>query len=210
MAALDSDAQATRRALNITPEMIVLAEDADRLIAEGCVKQILRFIGQDPTREGLLQTPARVVRAWSEMTAGYYQKPEEILGTTFGESCDEIIVVRDIEFYSTCEHHMLPFHGRAAVGYLPGERVVGLSKIARLVDCFARRLQIQERMTSEIADAMEEHLLAKGVGVVIRASHMCMAARGVRKPTADMTTSAMRGAFRTEASARAEFMRLIA
>ncbi|HEX9163589.1 MAG TPA: GTP cyclohydrolase I FolE [Thermoanaerobaculia bacterium] len=176
--------------------------------AEEAVATILRFVGEDPSRDGLLDTPARVVRAWREMTAGYSEDPAEILGTTFDEECDEMVVLSGISFYSTCEHHLLPFYGHASVGYLPG-KVVGISKLARVVECFARRLQIQERLTREIADAIETHLEARGVAVVVRAHHLCMGCRGVRQPESDMITSAMRGVLRTDAIARSEFLRLI-
>ena len=180
----------------------------DDATAEDAVGTILRFIGEDPSRDGLADTPARVVRAWREMTAGYSEDPAQILGTTFEETCDEMVVLSGISFYSTCEHHLLPFYGQASVGYLPG-KVVGISKIARLVNCFARRLQIQERMTREVADAIEQYLDARGVAVVIRAHHLCMGCRGVKQPDSDMITSAMRGVLRSDAVARSEFLRLI-
>ena len=181
----------------------------DERDAESAVATILRFIGEEPSRDGLLDTPGRVVRAWREMTAGYSEDPAEILARTFDESSDELIILRGITFYSVCEHHMLPFYGTAAVGYLPG-RVVGISKLARLVNCFARRLQIQERMTRQIADSIAEHLGARGVGVIIRAHHLCMGCRGVRQEETQMVTSAMLGTLRSDASSRAEFLRLIA
>jgi len=168
---------------------------------------LLRFIGEEPERDGLRDTPARVVKAWREMTAGYAEDPAEILSRTFEESSDEMIILRGISFYSTCEHHMLPFYGTAVVGYLPG-RVVGISKLARLVECFAKRLQIQERMTRQIAEAVETHLDARGVGVVLRAHHLCMGCRGVRQEETEMVTSSMLGTLRTDATSRAEFLRL--
>lgn len=201
MAPVAADAQADERALMI--------QQCNRTIAEAAMKQVIRHLGEDVDREGLKDTPARVIRALEEMTGGYQQDPASILATTFAERSDEIVILRDIEFYSTCEHHMLPFYGVAHVGYLPGARVVGLSKLARLVDCFARRLQIQERLTNEIADAMQTHLEARGVGVILTAHHMCMGARGVRRPSARMITSAMRGVFLDNPPARAEFMRLV-
>lgn len=176
--------------------------------AEDAVATMLRFIGEDPSRDGLLDTPGRVVRAWREMTAGYRENPAEILGRTFEEECDEMVVLSGVSFYSTCEHHLLPFYGTVSVGYLPG-KVVGISKLARLVNCFARRLQIQERLTREIADAVEAHLEARGVAVVVRAHHLCMGCRGVKQPGTDMITSAMRGVLRSDAVARSEFLRLI-
>jgi GTP cyclohydrolase I len=150
-----------------------------------------------------------VMRAWSEMTIGYNMNPAEILDRTFDETSDEMVVVRDIEFHSNCEHHMLPFSGTASVGYLPGDRVVGLSKIPRLVECFAKRLQVQERMTKQIATAMQTHLQPLGVAVVVNARHSCMGCRGVRQSRASMTTSTMLGKLRTDVSARAEFLALI-
>lgn len=189
-------------------EAVTFPQPVDEAAAEDSVATILRFIGEDPDRDGLLDTPARVVRAWREMTAGYAEDPAEILGTTFDEACDEVVVLSGISFYSTCEHHMLPFYGRASVGYLPG-KVVGISKLARLVNCFARRLQIQERMTRQIAESIETHLEARGVAVVIRAHHLCMGCRGVKQPDSDLITSAMRGVFRSDAVARSEFLKLI-
>lgn len=171
------------------------------------VASILTHLGEDLGRDGLSDTPARVARALREMTEGYHQDPAAILATTFGVAYDEMVVVRDIEFWSLCEHHLLPFHGTATVGYLPGERVVGLSKIGRLVQCFARRLQVQERMTQEIAEAMNTHLEPAGVGVVLRASHSCMAMRGIRLG-GEMVTSAMLGKFRDDGKVRSEFLNL--
>lgn len=178
---------------------------ANSQAAEGAVKTLLAFIGEDPTRNGLIDTPQRVVKAWRELTSGYNQNPAEILGRVFEQDCDEMVILRGIRFYSTCEHHMLPFYGEAVVGYLPG-KVVGISKLARLVECYARRLQIQERMTSQIANAIVEHLDAKGVGVILKAHHMCMGCRGVEQSEAEMVTSAMLGRLRESAEARAEFL----
>jgi GTP cyclohydrolase I len=176
--------------------------------AEGAVVALLRLIGEDPSRDGLVETPGRVVRALREMTAGYEDDPAEILAKTFEEASDEMIVLREIEFHSMCEHHLLPFYGTAAVGYLPGA-VVGISKLARLVGCFARRLQIQERMTRQIAEAVVEHLGARGAGVIVRAQHLCMGCRGVRLPASEMVTTSMLGAMREDAATRAEFLRLV-
>ncbi len=173
------------------------------------VVRLLEHIGEDPTREGLLDTPKRVVKAFGELTEGMRLDPADILGTTFDVGdCDELVVVSGIQFASLCEHHMLPFTGTAAVGYLPGARVVGLSKLARLVDLYARRLQVQERMTSQIATAIMEHLDAQAAGVVITGSHSCMSCRGVRK-TANMTTSAMLGRLRDSHAMRSEFFELV-
>jgi len=194
-----------------------LSESFDKEI----IVELLKFIGENPDREGLKETPQRVLKAWKEMTSGYAQNPAEILSKDFDAgSYDEIIGCNWIEFYSTCEHHLLPFSGSAHIAYLPGKplndpeleggpRVIGLSKMARLVDCFSRRLQIQEQMTTQIANAMEEHLTPRGVAVVVQARHLCMACRGVQKHQAVMVTSAMRGVFREEGPARAEFFRLV-
>lgn len=181
--------------------------DARRGDAENAVRLLLSYLGQNPASDGLRDTPGRVVRALVEMTKGYKDEPKEILGRVFDVSYDQVVILRDIEFTSLCEHHLLVFSGTVDIGYIPG-RVVGLSKLARLVDCFAHRLQVQERMTNEIAQAIHEHLEAKGVAVVVRAQHSCMACRGVRKPGAEMVTSAMLGLFRSEAAARAEFLSL--
>lgn len=177
---------------------------------EAVVRALLWAMGEDPSREGLQDTPKRVVKSWLELFAGYRQDPAEILATTFGdvEGYQEMILLKDIPFHSTCEHHMLPFSGRAHVAYLPQERVVGLSKLARLVDCFARRLQIQERLTMEVSKAMMRHLQPHGCGVVMEAVHGCMVCRGVRKEGASMVTSSLQGSFR-EAATRAEFLSLI-
>jgi GTP cyclohydrolase I len=166
--------------------------------------------GPASDREGLDETPARVVRALEELTAGYAQDPGLILSKVFSESdgYDQMVVLRDIEFTSLCEHHLLPFSGTAVVAYIPQGKVVGLSKLARVVECFARRLQLQERMTQQIANAIDEHLTPQGVGVIVAAHHQCMGCRGVKQPRAEMVTSALRGALLREDSARAEFLRL--
>ncbi len=181
--------------------------------AQNAIRTLLTFMGEDPTRDGLLDTPHRVVRAWEEMTVGYQQSPEEILDRDFDAGdYDEVIALPFCEFWSTCEHHLLPFYGYAHIAYLPAAkkpRVVGLSKMARLVDCFARRLQIQEKMTIQIADAMQERLKPRGVAVVVQAQHLCMACRGVQKHKSVMVTSAMRGMFRKDAATRSEFFRLV-
>jgi GTP cyclohydrolase I len=175
--------------------------------AEQAVTALLLLIGEDPQRDGLIETPRRVVKALLEMTAGYDESPGDILSKTFAEHSDELIVLRGIDFHSMCEHHLLPFQGVAHVGYLPG-KVVGISKLARLVHCFARRLQIQERMTQQIAHAVETHLEARGVGVIISAHHLCMGCRGVRLPATQLVTSAMLGTLRNSAETRSEFLRL--
>lgn len=175
---------------------------------EDAVVRLLSFVGEDPGRDGLVDTPRRVVGALGEMTSGYAENPAEILGRTFAVDCDEMVVVRGIDFVSLCEHHVLPFTGTVDVAYIPGPRVLGLSKIARLVDCFARRLQVQERLTQQIATAIDTHVDARGVGVVVRARHHCMGCRGVRKPGAEMVTSALFGLMKDDEKARAEFLAL--
>ena len=178
--------------------------------AERAVREILLAIGEDPDREGLKGTPGRVARSYAEIFAGMAQRPEDVLTTTFELGHDELILVRDIEVYSTCEHHLVPFHGVAHVGYIPGHdgRVTGLSKLARLVDVFARRPQVQERLTSQVADSMVEILGAAGVIVVVECEHLCMSMRGVRRPGSRTITSAVRGQLRDPAT-RAEAMALV-
>lgn len=179
--------------------------------AEAAVRTLIRWVGDDPAREGLLDTPGRVVRAWEEFGNGYTQDPREILARTFEEIAgyDEMVVLRDIGFESHCEHHMLPIIGRAHVAYLPRNRVVGISKLARIVEAFARRLQIQEKMTAEVADTIQEVLDPHGVAVVIDAVHHCMTTRGVRRGGVSMVTSRMLGAFRKDPSTRREFLAMI-
>jgi len=177
---------------------------------EDNVTRLLQYIGEDVTREGLVKTPHRVVKAMKEMTEGYHQDPKQILSTSFDAAgCDEMVILQGIRFASLCEHHMLPFTGEAAVAYLPGTRVVGISKLARLVQCYAKRLQIQERMTTQIAKAIELHLNPAGVGVVIRAHHSCIGCRGANQPDAEMITSAMYGKMRERPEARGELLRLL-
>lgn len=179
-------------------------------ISKLLVENMIRVIGDDPTREGLLDTPKRVVKSWKELFAGYKMDPKKILGTTFdAEKYDQIVICKNIELFSTCEHHMLPFVGKVHIGYVPGKRVVGLSKLARLADCFARRLQIQERLTDQIANTLNDVLKPKGVMVVLEAKHFCMCARGVGKQHSSMVTSSTIGVFRKEKAARDEFMSLI-
>lgn len=175
---------------------------------ERAVRELLAAVGEDPTRDGLLDTPSRVARMWSEMLAGYRENPAAHLGKTFDISHGELVLVKDIAFSSMCEHHMLPFSGHAHVAYLPGAdgRVTGLSKLARLVEGFARRLQVQERMTGQIADALEAMLGPVGVLVVVEAEHSCMGLRGVRKSGSSTVTTAARGLYRTDACARAEVL----
>lgn len=174
------------------------------------VEAILNYIGEDIKRNGLIDTPARVVKAFYEQTSGYRLEPADVLTTQFEENSDEMIVLRNIEFQSLCEHHLLPFFGFATIGYIPQKgKVVGISKLARLVDLFAKRLQIQERMTRQIADAIEEHLEALGVGVIISAKHQCMSCRGVAKQQSEMVTSVMLGLMKEDDKARAEFLRFL-
>ena len=177
---------------------------------EAAITKVLELLGEDPKREGLLKTPNRVAKAWGFLTEGYHQDPKEILSQAlFTSSNDEMVVVRDIEFYSTCEHHMLPIIGRAHVAYIPDGKVVGLSKIPRIVNLFARRLQIQEQMTEQIADAISETINPKGVAVVLHARHMCMEMRGVEKINSTTVSSALRGLFKSDQRTRAEFYNII-
>lgn len=175
---------------------------------DALVQELLRRIGEDPRREGLLETPARVVKAWKEICGGYGMDPEAILSKSFESTNTEMVICRNIEFYSTCEHHLLPFKGVAHIGYLPAGRVVGLSKLARLVECFGRRLQIQEQLTEQIAESIMKHVGADGCGVVIQAEHLCMKSRGAKNHSSQMVTSALRGTFK-EHSVKNEFLKLV-
>jgi GTP cyclohydrolase IA len=179
--------------------------------AEGHVRGILRYLGEDPDREGLVDTPARVVRAWSEHFSGYAHDPGAYLKKTFQEvdGYDELVLVSDIELFSHCEHHMVPFVGKAHVAYIPNGRVVGLSKVARVVDVFAKRLQVQEKLTKQIADAIQVHLQPQGVAVILQCQHFCMCYRGVKKPGSWTTTSKLHGLFLIDAAARMELLTLI-
>src|SRR5262245_52161069 len=181
----------------------------DFAAAEAAVRMLLTAIGEDPTREGLRETPNRVARMYSEVLAGADADPARHLATAFAEDHHEMVLVKDIPFESLCEHHLLPFTGKAHVAYVPNGRIVGLSKIARVVEEFARRLQVQERLTSRIADTLWERLGPEGVGVVLEATHTCMTMRGIRKPGSVMVTSAVRGTFKARHETRAEFMKLI-
>ena len=175
--------------------------------AKKAVHSLLQAVGEDPEREGLKNTPDRVARMYSELLSGYGADPAKLInGALFNINYDEMVLVRDIEFYSLCEHHMLPFLGRAHVAYIPAGKVIGLSKIPRMVDMYARRLQVQERMTRQIADFLQEFLAPQGVGVVVEAVHLCSMMRGVKKHDARMTTSAMHGAFRANLATRQEFL----
>jgi GTP cyclohydrolase I len=183
----------------------------DQARAEAAVRELLIAVGEDPDRPGLRETPGRVARAYAETFAGLWQDPVEVLSTTFDEGHQEMVLVKDIPMYSTCEHHLVPFHGVAHVGYIPGAdgRVTGLSKLARLVEIYARRPQVQERMTGQIADALQQVLQPRGTLVVIEAEHLCMAMRGIRKPGSTTVTSAVRGIFRQSAATRNEAMSLV-
>ena len=177
---------------------------------DGVIHDMLAKLGQDTERDGLIRTPDRVARSMTFLTSGYRQDPREVVGSALFEAeYDEMVVVRDIELYSLCEHHLLPFFGRAHIAYLPSEKIVGLSKLARLVEVFARRLQVQERLTTEIANAINDILEPKGVGVVVEARHLCMMMRGVEKQSSFAVTSCMLGQFRTDARTRGEFLSLI-
>lgn len=194
--------------LPLRPE---LAPQVDLARIEAAVREILAAIGEDPTRDGLIETPARVARMYAETCAGLHEDASRHLKTTFEADHDEMIMVRQIPFYSMCEHHLVPFFGHAHVAYIPnaGGRITGLSKLARLVDGYARRPQVQERLTVQVAEAIESVLKPQATLVVLEAEHLCMAMRGVRKPGSSTVTSAVRGLFRTDSSARAEAMRLV-
>lgn len=183
----------------------------DQQRAEAAIRELLIAVGENPDREGLQETPARVARAYQEIFSGLYEDPTEVLSKTFSEDHNEMVMVRDIQFYSTCEHHLVPFFGTAHIGYIPGKdgKVTGLSKLARLVDGMAKRPQVQERLTTQVADALMERLDPAGVIVVIEAEHLCMAMRGIRKPGANTITSAVRGVLESSAATRAEAFNLI-
>lgn len=181
----------------------------NRELIEQHVREILRLIGEDVDREGLLDTPARVTRMYEEIFSGYEADPRDVLGVTFDEQHEELVIIKDIIYYSQCEHHMAPFFGKVHVGYLPSGKVAGLSKFARLVDVITRKLQVQERITSEIADILAEVLKPHGVMVVVEGEHMCMCSRGVKKYGSETITSAVRGAFRSDSTLRSEFLSLI-
>ena len=172
------------------------------------IQKLLEHIGEDPTRDGLLDTPDRVLRMFEEVTVGYKQDPEEILSTMFEQDYDELVVLKDIRFSSMCEHHLVNYSGFATVGYLPNKKVVGISKLARLVDCFAKRLTIQERITQQVSQSLMKYLSCSGAACMMTATHNCMACRGVLKPEAEMVTSCLLGAFRDDAKLRAEFFAL--
>jgi len=171
--------------------------------------EILKFIGEDPEREGLKETPKRIVKSWKKLFGGYDQDPKDIMKTFTEGVCDEMVILKNIEFYSTCEHHFLPFFGKISIGYIPHKKVIGISKLARLVEIYSRRLQIQERMTDQIASCLEKYLQPLGVMVICEAQHFCMVARGVEKQNSIMVTSSLKGVFKKNIAAREELIRLI-
>ena len=189
--------------------MSATIETVDQAGVRDAVRRIIEAIGEDPSREGLLDTPRRIAEMYEELFTGLHEDPREVLSTSFQESHREMIILKNIPFYSLCEHHFLPFHGQAHVGYVPQGRIVGASKIARVVDILARRPQLQERLTGQVADAITEALSPDGVAVVIEAEHLCMTMRGVQKPGTTLITSAIRGAFRRRAVTRSEFLTLV-
>ena len=173
------------------------------------IKSILQYIGEDTSREGLIETPMRMRKAYDEIFAGYKTDPKDLMKTFKEGTCEEMVILKNCEFFSTCEHHFFPFFGHVSIGYIPNRKVVGISKLARLVDCFSKRMQIQERMTSQIADIIMQELDARGVYVICEGVHFCMTSRGIRKQDTSMVTSAVRGVFRADAMARAEFLQLV-
>ncbi len=192
------------------PPELLPPRDLSTVDSKELIREILRRIGEDPDREGLQQTPARIVRSWKEIYGGYAQRAEDVLVTQFpAEQYDEMVLRRDIEFFSACEHHMLPFHGKAHIAYLPNSKIVGLSKLARLTDMYARRLQVQERLTYQIATELQRVLKPKGVAVMIEAMHQCMCSRGIRKRGSKMVTSCLLGAFKENLASRTEFLALV-
>ena len=176
---------------------------------ENTFKNVLKYIGEDVNREGLIETPSRMKRAYDEIFSGYKTNPKDLIKTFTQGTCKEMVILKNAEFYSTCEHHFFPFFGHCSIGYIPNKKVIGVSKLARILDCFSKRMQIQERMTTQIADFIEKELDAKGVYVVCEGVHFCMTSRGIRKQDASMVTSAVRGIFRTNHNARIEFLSLI-
>jgi len=186
----------------------LVGTDTDAI--QGLIEQVLVHLGEDPTRDGLLKTPERVAKAFRSFTQGYQEDPEEVLnGALFPIEYDQMVVIRDIDFFSLCEHHLLPFYGKCHVAYLPNGRIVGLSKIPRLVEVYSRRLQVQERLTMQIAEALHQKLNPQGVAVVMEARHLCMMMRGVETPNAVAVTSSMRGVFQSQQKTREEFLQLI-
>ena len=195
--------------LDQLPGSVDLASPIDYARIARAFREIIEAIGEDPGREGLVETPARVARMYAELFEGLHSDPKTLLSVTFDVAHDEMVILKDIPFYSICEHHFMPFHGVAAVGYIPDGKVVGLSKLARVVEAYARRPQIQEQLTGQIADALMDALRPDGVAVVIEAEHLCMTQRGVKKPGSRMVTSATRGVFRDHDITRGEFLALV-
>jgi GTP cyclohydrolase IA len=208
---MGSDVQEGKTPISATEQNNGFADTnpVDLARIERAVREILAAVGEDPDREGLLETPARVARMYAELFSGLHSDPREHLGKFFTEPYDEVVLVKDISFHSMCEHHLLPFMGKAHIGYLPDGKVIGLSKLARVVEAVARRPQVQERMTEDIANLLVDELGAKGVAVVVEATHTCMTIRGIRKPGSLCVTSAMKGLFRSRLSSRAEILQLI-
>ncbi len=187
-----------------------MSQEINQLNIADHIREILKLSGEDPTREGLVKTPERVQKAFEFLLQGYHQNPDDIVGDAiFSEECNHMVVVKDIEVYSLCEHHLLPFYGRVHIGYIPKGKVYGVSKLARIVDCFAHRLQLQERLTQQIASYVREKIDAQGVGVVMECHHLCMMMRGVQKQNSLMVTSAVLGSFRQKEATRNEFMELL-
>jgi len=184
-----------------------MRDDNEKLIKN--IRFQLKCMGEDPDREGLLKTPDRVIRSWDELFSGYFEKPEDLMTTFNSDGCDQVVILKNIEMYSMCEHHMLPFFGYAHVAYIPNKKVIGISKLARLLDVFARRLQIQERIGEQVTAALMKYLQPKGAACIIEATHMCMRMRGVNKQESVMSTSSLKGVFLKEASARQELFQLI-
>ena len=205
---MPDSASRSRRSSTTAPNGAAL-DGVDRARIEAAVREILLAVGEDPDREGLQETPARVARMYGELFSGLHTDPRKLLRKTFTQKYDEMVLVRDIEFASTCEHHLLPFLGKAHIAYLPAGKIVGLSKLPRVVEALAHRPQVQERMTEELADLLMEELKPRGVAVILEATHTCMTIRGVRKPGGICTTSAMRGTFRENQATRNELMALI-
>lgn len=211
---VSGDSEVDYQCIHMTPEtsakpVEIETPEVDLNAIKGAVRTILRAVGEDPDRDGLLETPRRVAKMYAEMFGGLHLDPGRHLDVTFEESYDEIVLVRDIEFTSMCEHHLLPFRGVAHVAYIPNGRVTGLSKLARVVEEVSRRPQVQERMTQTIADLIEQRLQSTAVGVIVKAEHSCMSIRGIRKPGSATVTSSMRGSFRKDAASRSELMSLI-
>ncbi len=204
-----SDGIAKKNGRSLHPKAETMSRHVDHERIEAAVREILLAVGEDPEREGLQETPARVARMYAELFNGLHRDPRALLGKTFTQKYDEMVLVKDIEFASVCEHHLLPFMGKAHIGYLPAGKIVGLSKLARVVEVLSHRPQVQERMTEELADLLMEELNPRGVGVIVEATHSCMTIRGVRKPNSLCTTSAMRGIFRDNQSTRAELTALV-